>query len=122
MATIDDAAILAALEVYDSAGDLVLATGAPLRRVIYLQRLYGSAKLQQDRADEDKALLAMARVHSSKPRTSDAGSVERKLQGPYGSYWQQFESLGQPVPRPDPAEVESMIEGLRRRRGKRVAS
>lgn len=122
MAKVDDSAILAALEVYDSAGEVAAATGAPLRRAVYLQRLYGTAKLQEDRANEDAARLAEARSRRNRAKFDDRGSVERKLQGPYGSYWQQFEGIGLPVPRPDPAEVESMIEGIRRRRGKRVAS
>nr|PZN67534.1 MAG: hypothetical protein DIU55_14670 [Bacillota bacterium] len=54
-------ALLEALEIHESAGDLALATGLPLRLVIHYQRLYGPANLQLQRAEEDRRRVAQIR-------------------------------------------------------------
>lgn len=118
---VSDETILAALEVYDSAADVVAATGAPLRRVIYLQRLYGPLNCQLDRRNEDAKRRQKAKAFSA---VDGPGSVQKKLESPQGDYWRRFEGLDQPNGRSADFNVylESMIEGLRRRRGGRAAS
>jgi len=46
--------LLRMLETYESAGDVAVATGLPLRTVIHYQRLYGPISMQLQRAKEDR--------------------------------------------------------------------
>jgi len=46
--------LLRMLETYESAGDVAVATGLPLRTVIHYQRLYGPLPMQLQRAREDR--------------------------------------------------------------------
>lgn len=90
--------ILAALEIHESAGDVARETGAPLKQVIHLQRLYGSADIQAQRRQEDAE--SQVRI-VLKPRKSGKvpklHSDQEKLSSPYGAYWRQL--LSPPVPR-----------------------
>ncbi|WP_374712269.1 hypothetical protein [Symbiobacterium terraclitae] len=59
-------ALLEALEVHESAGDVATATGLPLRQVIHYQRLYGPPHLQLQRAAEDRERLRQMRHEDAK--------------------------------------------------------
>lgn len=60
--------LLEALEIHESAGEVAMETGLPLRTVIHYQRLYGPPHLQLQRAAEDRARVRQLQFEDAKER------------------------------------------------------
>lgn len=93
-----DSAILAALEIYDSAGDVAMETCAPMRQVIHLQRLYGPYTIQEQRRTEDRASLAAA---------------QERAQGHRNGHGLRGAALKQALPRQRSREVQLVPDDRR---------